>query len=165
MNLVSFAPGFSACFFQPASYLLVMSYYPLVVKVLLIPCLMITFGLYTVRNIRKVNKTTPTPLIHSTTTTANGNSRIVRSKDQQLIKILLMDITVYIVFNFIQSVIVIYQQIGQNQPQTILQSQIGGFIFILALTCSPIPLYIGCYTNLIVSKTFRQEMKSILILR
>ncbi|CAF1546863.1 unnamed protein product [Adineta ricciae] len=164
MNLVSFAPGFSACFFQPASYLLVMSYYPLVVKVFLIPCLMITFGLYTVRNIRKVNKTAPTLLIHSATT-ANGNSRIVRSKDQQLIKILLMDITVYIVFNLIQSVIVIYQQIGQNQPHTILQSQIGGFIFILALTCSPIPFYIGCYTNLIVSKTFRQEMKNILMLR
>ncbi|UJR19380.1 hypothetical protein I4U23_022510 [Adineta vaga] len=164
MNLVPIGPNFSVCLFQPDSYLSVMSYYPLVVKVFLIPFLMIIFDLWTVRNIRKTVRTAPASMVFRAAT-SGGNSQLIRSKDRQLIRILFVDTSVYILFNLIQSVIVIYQQIRQNQSATTLQIRIEGFVFVLALTCSPIPFYVGCYTNLIISKTFRQEMKNILMFK
>ncbi|UJR19510.1 hypothetical protein I4U23_022640 [Adineta vaga] len=153
MNLRMLAPGFNACLFQPTLYLAVMSYYPLIVKGVLIPSLMITFGLWTVKNVRTIGRVAPIPVTVNGIAQNNG-SRSGHSKDQQLIRMLLTDITIYIIFNIIQSIIAVYQQITQNQSKTYLETRIEGFVFIIGLSITSIPFCIGCYTNLFVSKLF-----------
>ncbi|CAF1251649.1 unnamed protein product [Adineta ricciae] len=165
--IIKSASGVDVCYFQPGVYLTLVSYYSLIIKAILIPILMIIFGLWTVKNVRS--------LIHATAlvtrTSANGvgvtvgGVRSSRSKDRQLIKIILLDTSIYILFNTMISVLLVYQQVMQNRVQPYVQLYLQGFVLSVSVFSAYIPFCIGCYSNLFVSKTFRTEVRNILMCR
>ncbi|CAF0942185.1 unnamed protein product [Adineta steineri] len=120
-------------------------------------------SLWTVKNVRSMNHVTA--VVNASTSvgvTIPGGVRTAHSKDRQLIKILLVDTSIYIFFNTMISIILIYQQIMQNQSQSYAQLYLQGFLTSVSVFSAFIPFCIGCYTNLWVSKTFRQEVKNTL---
>ncbi len=162
-DLVQFAPGDISCYFQPGVYTTVITYYSLIIKSISVPVLMVITGLWTVKNVRGVARITPAPALTNTGTGVNGGLRSVHSKDRQLIKILLVDTSIYIIFNTMITVILIYQEATQNQPQTSVETAMQNFLFEVSVFSTYIPFCIGCYTNLLVSKTFRNEVKNVLM--
>ncbi|CAF3744727.1 unnamed protein product [Adineta steineri] len=162
-NILQIAPGVVLCYFQPGIYLTLVSYYSLIIKGILFPLLMLGTGLWTVRNVRNVSRIKPAPALTTTGATAIRSTLSVRSKDRQLIKILLIDTAVYIIFSIMVSVALMYQQINQYQPQTYAQTVIQNFLLIVGVFTTYIPACIGFYTNLLVSKTFRHEAKNALM--
>ncbi|UJR18082.1 hypothetical protein I4U23_004982 [Adineta vaga] len=142
-NIIEFLPNVILCYLQPGIYLKIISYYSIIVKGILIPLLMFIFGLWTLKNIR------------------NPNLRTTRPKDRQLIRLLLVDISVYIIFSLMISFVLMYQQLNQSRVESFFRIQIQIFLLSIALFCSYIPFCIVCYTNLLVSKSFRQEVRNI----
>jgi hypothetical protein len=124
---------------------------------------MIVLGVQTIRNVRSVGRAQVAPAL-STTRTGEGNAvQSPHSKDRQLIKILTINVGLYLIFNLMLSSILLYDQITQNWVKSALQSQIDLFLLYVSLFISYISFSIGCYTNLWVSKTFRNEIKNVFL--
>ena len=163
-NMVQLVPGLYLCYFQPGMHVIVMTYYSLVVKNIIIPFLMVIFGLWTVKNVQIVMHVTGVSMVTTHDTMTNRRIRNKdRSKDRQLLRILLIDIVVYVIFNLMLASVLIYQQVKQNEVQSSVESRIQGLLLSVGAFSTFIPLCVGCYTNLLGSKTFRQEIKNILL--
>ncbi|CAF1418576.1 unnamed protein product [Adineta steineri] len=76
------------------------------------------------------------------------------SKDRQLTVMLVSEIVIYVLFNFMTPVTLIYFQSTQYQMQTIQQQALNSFLIGVSFFLSYIPVSI----NLIVSKSFRQNI-------
>jgi hypothetical protein len=124
---------------------------------------MIVLGLQTIRNVRSVGRVQVAPALSTTRAGVENVVQSPRSKDRQLIKILTINIGVYLICNLMLSMILLYDQITQNWIKSALQNQIDLFLLYLSLFISYIPFSIGCYTNLWVSKTFRNEIKNVFL--
>ena len=161
-NLIPIAPGVTVCYFQLGAHVTAMGYYALVIKVILMPALMIALGLWTVRNVRRVARISPAPATTHTEATTHVGTRAVHTKDRQLIRILLMDTGVYITFNIMTAVVLTYQEFTKSQPKTYAQSVLGGFLLTVSVFSTYVPYCMSCYTNLLISKTFRHQVKTIL---
>ena len=156
-------PDSNFCYFQQGNYTAFVSYYTVVVKGLLLPLLLLIFGLWTIKNVRGLGHVAPVSV-----TTAAGErgvrvSRSTHSKDRQLLRILLVDVGAYLIFTSMMSVVLTYQQIVKNQSQTNDDFQIRGFFLLVSIFSGYIPSCIGYYKNLLVSKTFRHEAKKVLL--
>ncbi|CAF1033282.1 unnamed protein product [Adineta steineri] len=76
------------------------------------------------------------------------------SKDRQLTVMLVSEIIIYVLFNFMTPITLIYFQSTQYQMQTIQQQALNNFLIGASFFLSYIPVSI----NLIVSKSFRQNI-------
>jgi hypothetical protein len=92
------------------------------------PLLMAIFAIWTVKNIRGVCRVPLHSEMTNTGTAVVGRPYTLQAKDQQLIRMLLMEIILFVVCKCPVTIFLIYQQIS-------------------------------CYTNILVSKTFRVELK------
>jgi hypothetical protein len=160
-DILQLTPNSSLCYFQAGLYTVLMGYYSLIIKGILVPILLIIFGVWTFRNIRSVR-------IHRVVAVRgairrDGGLNFIQSKDRQFILMLLMDIIIYILFTSMLSVVVVYQQITQNARLSVEQTQIDLFVRNVAVFSTFIPFCIGCCGYLLVSKTFRREVKKILL--
>ena len=144
-------------------HLVLHSYYSLIVKAFLIPSSMTIFGLLILRNIRRLRHNTVVPALTTTWTTVRGHLQTSRSKDRQFSLMLFIDISVYIIFSFMLSVILMYQQITQYNVKTPLQTQLVLFLKTLSTFINYISICIGCYTNILISQTFRKNIKDIVL--
>ncbi len=162
-NIVEILPNEFICYFASNTYLEYTSYYSLIVQVFLVPLFMIVLGLQTIRNVRSVGRVQVAPALSTTRAGVENVVQSPRSKDRQLIKILTINIGVYLICNLMLSMILLYDQITQNWIKSALQNQIDLFLLYLSLFISYIPFSIGCYTNLWVSKTFRNEIKNVFL--
>ena len=128
------------CYFQKGLYTIIVGYYILITKGLLIPFLLILFGIFTLKNIRRLNS--------------------AKSKDQQFQQILLIEITIHISCTIPLSILIIYQQISFqfNQQQQLMPIHI--YTRIIARFLTHIPFCISCCEYLLVSDTFRTELKN-----
>ncbi|CAF1444066.1 unnamed protein product [Adineta steineri] len=127
------------------------------------PLLMGILGLWTVRNIRRVNRGIRPDSLTNTGIMVIGRPRILRSKDQQLIRMLFVNIISYIIFKFPLTIFLVYTQITLNKEKSAEQNIIESSIVQLTYFWYYFDNGISCYTNLIVSKTFRTELKRILL--
>ena len=159
LNIIQFAPGVNACYFQSGIYNILMSYYSSIIKGIVVPLLMLILGFWTIRNVRSVGRVAPAPTATGAETTVINALRSVHSKDRQLLRILLVDISIYIIFTLLPSIVVLYQQITQNPLQSALQTVIQLFLLVLGVFSAFVPYCVGFYINLLVSKTFRREAK------
>lgn len=163
-NIIPLETGELICYLQLGWYSMAIGYGSLV-KEILIPLLMAIFGLWSIRNIRTIRRVTTA----STSTSGIGNNQTTiglnssRSKDRQLILILLVDITIYIFFSLILAVTLMYEQITLHKPKTTEVFFIETFIKSVAMFTAHIPFCIHSYANLLVSKTFRKEVKGLLL--
>lgn len=152
------------CYYQMGWYLTFMSYYSLF-KETIAPLLMITFGLWSVNNIRNVRR-----IINVGLSTVNENTRqrglsLNSSRDRQFLILIIKDVMIYILFTFIMPISLIYDQVTQYQIKNVIEIQQGNLLRNVAIFSVHIPFCIGFYTNLIVSKTFRHETKNIFLWR
>lgn len=165
INFVQFPSGFVICYFQPGIHTVFIGYYSLVIKGILIPILMLSFGLWTVKNVRRVTQVPCVSFLPTSGTVTIRNARVHRSKDAQLIRILLIDIIVYIIFNLMIAIVLLYQQFNPQQLVNPLEIQIQSLLLQISIFTTYIPFCIGCYTNILASKTFRNEIKGIFLAR
>ncbi len=167
-NITQVAPNSFSCYYQSGAELVFISYYSLVIKAFLFPLLMIIFALLVVRNIRKVRHVAIVPVLTATGTTIRNDLPTItvsRSKDRQLFLMLFIDIIVYIIFSVMLSAVHVNEQITQYNVKTPVQTQFGLFLRFIAVFLNYISSCIGCYTNFLISKTFRMEIKKIIFCR
>lgn len=141
------------CDLQTGLYSTIVTYYSLIIKGLLSPLLLFIFGLLIIRNIRNTHRITP-----------SMNIIIEKNKSsnyQEIISMLIKDIIIYIIFTSIMSIVLMYELITQHYTKNFQQIEIEYFIRHLSTFCISIPFCISCYTNLIVSKMFRNDVKKI----
>ena len=162
-GIIELAPNYFTCYLQLGAYLTFTSYYSILIKGILVPFLLIIFGLWSIKNVRTMSRRRVAAVLSITRVTRGGGPGPIRSKDRQLILILLIDICVYIIFNWMYTIFIMYQQITQYNTKSIVQSQIELLIFYVSLFSYYIPICVECYTNLIASKTFRKEVKNIFL--
>ena len=162
-NVLQFRPGFSVCAFRNSLYNMIMSYYSLAIKDIFIPLLMLVFGLWAVKNVRGVTHVSAPSILPTVTTAVSRNTGTHCSKDRQMIRILFVDITVYVGFNLMVAVVVIYQQINQNKVRNQVEIQTVSLLASASVFSNYIPFCIGFYTNCLASKTFRQEIRNIFL--
>jgi hypothetical protein len=163
VNIIQIAPNVYLCTFQPGIYTSIISIYILLVYGLVPPLFLTIFGLRTVKNVRQLRPTVvPT---HQLNNGVTGVSRAhtLQSKDHQLIRMLLTDIIVYIVLRTPFAIYYIYQEITQYDSKSAERVLVEQFINYMVYYLFNIVSSIDCYTNLLVSKTFRTELKGIFV--
>jgi hypothetical protein len=149
-DILQLGPDYYVCFYQPGAYTIFMTYYSLVINGSLPPLLMAIFGFWTLKNIRQVRRATQHS--HSKNivvgTIAVGRSYALQSKDQQLIRMLLVDILSYLLCKCPVTIFYIYQQITQYQEKTSEQQLIEQSILHLVYFWYFIDNSISCYKNI-----------------
>ncbi|CAF1090810.1 unnamed protein product [Adineta steineri] len=160
-EIVQFAPGYFVCYYQPGLYTTLMSYQSISIMGVIPPLLMAIFGLWTVRNIRRVQRPAQHSRAVDTGVIVIGQLHALHSKDQQLIRMLLVDIISFIICKFPATIMPIYSQITQYNAKSAEQQIIEQSIIQLTFLWYFVDNSISCYTNILVSKTFRAELKRI----
>ena len=161
-HIFTLGPGYNLCYFQQGGYYAFISYYTLVVKGLLLPLLLLIFGLQAVKNVRAVGRGTPISVTGVAGERGIGVSRSNHFKDRQLLRILFVDVGVYLFFSLMMSIVLAYQQIVKDQAQSNDAVRIRAFYVLVSVFSGYIPSCIGFYNNLLVSTTFRREAKKVL---
>ncbi|CAF0828741.1 unnamed protein product [Adineta steineri] len=90
-----------------------------------------------------------------------GRSFTVHSKDRQLIRMLIVEIIIYLIARFPSTIVLIYDQITVNQIKSADRISTEQFIANITYFIGFIDSSVACYTNMIVSKNFRAELKRI----
>ena len=160
-SVVEVAPNYFLCYFSSKTYLQVTSFYSLIVKAILVPVLMSILGIWAIRNVRGIGRMRAAPDLSSVRT--GGAVNAIHSKDRQLVQILLINVSVYMICNVMLTATLMYQTITENRVKSSLQTTIDIFLLFLSLFSSYVYNCCGCYINLFVSKTFRKELRSILL--
>lgn len=161
-DLLQVGPGIFICYYRPGMHISLVSYYSLIIRGILVPLLMIVLGLWSVKNIRNIARVNPPSGVPASGAPILRGARISHSKDRQLLKILLIDIVVYIVFHLMLTVVLLDQQFIQNQMGAFVQAPLQLVLANIGVFCTFIPFCVPCYTNLLISKTFRLEVKNFL---
>lgn len=162
-NAWELTPGYYICYFKFSIHITLISYYSLVIKSVLVPLLMLIFGLWAVKNVRTVANITPLSIMPTVASVVTRTMHTNRSKDRQLLRILLVDIIIYLMFALMVTIVLIYQQFANYLTRTSVEIQIQSLLLTCGIFSAYVPFCIGCYTNLLASKTFRQEIKNILL--
>jgi hypothetical protein len=163
MEILQYGVNYFVCSFQPGAYTTFITYYSLFIIGIIPPLLMVIFGFCTLKNIRQVRHATHPSSLSVTGTTVVGRAYTPQPKDQQLIRILLMEIIVYIFARIPTTIFLIYQQITQYQTKSTEQAMMEQFIANITYFAGFIDSSISCYANICVSKTFRLELKRIFL--
>ncbi|CAF1301530.1 unnamed protein product [Adineta ricciae] len=162
MQILQFGPNIFVCYFNPGAYETFISYYTLMIHGAVLPSLMLTFGFWTWKNLRRVRHATQSGRTTNTAVVTTGRPQILQTKDQQLIRMVLMEIMVYILCKYPIVIFHIYQEITEYNEKSPERQLIEQNLVILTIFTSSIENCISCYTNAIVSKTFRLELKRLL---
>ncbi|UJR32743.1 hypothetical protein I4U23_020202 [Adineta vaga] len=156
------APNTYLCYFQQGAHLIFMGYYSISEEIGALVLLTIC-GLWSIRNIRVSHRVAPVESFSATRSIVGQNLHSSTAKDRQLIHMLLTDISIYALFSIVFAVFLMYQQITQNQVKSGEQTTIETVIRNICLFSAGIPICLSCYTNLLVSKTFRSEAKKMFL--
>lgn len=135
-----------SCRPQTGEYLLVLSWYILLILGCLTPILMIIFGTRTIVNVRRVMINSPDRL---------------HSIDRQLILIMLSQCLIHVIFRLPLPIYFLYNYITRMIFREIQYSMINFFLYYLALICFYVPFCAEFFINLI-SHSFRIELKRIM---
>ncbi|CAF1511630.1 unnamed protein product [Adineta ricciae] len=159
INLQEVLPGYFVCYFQSELYRNLLFYYGTIIKGILMPLLLIVFGILTWKNLRIVHRNRVIPIRTGNTNLSGDREHSVLTKNRQFTLILLMEIIIYITFTLFLSLVGIYQQIAQSESETIVIY----FIRNIALFISYLSLCANFFGNLFISKTFRSQVKHIFL--
>ena len=158
-------PSTYGCYYSAGSYLIFVVYYNIVVRGFLVPLLMTIFAFWTIKHIRIQRQGQVAPSLGTNQTQAAPRPATFRARDRQFILLLSVDIFVYIFFNLMLTVIIVRDQLTQYQEESIEQRAIEVFVRYIGQFSAQVPLCISCYTNMLVSKSFRQELKKIILFK
>ncbi|UJR18255.1 hypothetical protein I4U23_005158 [Adineta vaga] len=158
-NIIQIGPNAFICYFQSSVYLSFISYTSLFRATSALSLMMIC-GIWSIKNIRGLQQVRPAA---SLSATLGSNQHSHSSKDHQLFLILLIDIIIYALFSFAFAFYLIYQQITQNDVKNAERTQLETISSNICQFSGTIPFCISCYANFIISKTFRNEVKKIIL--
>ena len=161
-NVLQLGPNVFVCYTLNPTYLTAIGYYALV-KSIVIPSLLASFGVLTIRNVRKLSRHR---VASNVPTNAIENIHAVPAinhKDRQLIRVLLVDIGIYVLCTYPQAGFNVYSQITQNSMKNNDQLQVDAFIQYLFALIGFVPYGVGLYSNSCVSTTFRNEVKNVIL--
>jgi hypothetical protein len=161
-DLIQLEPHYCICYFHPGSYTVFVTYFALVET--FIPIFFTTIcALLTVTNLRHLRRVRPAFALpnNNNNKTLTAHFRIIHEKERQLIVMCLTEIIIYAIFCFPEFIFLFYQQITQYQVKNDEQVMIEQFIQSLVTISVNIPFSISSYTYIIVSKTFRGEVKNL----
>jgi hypothetical protein len=162
-NIIQVAPNKFSCYFKSGIYLIFIGVYSLIVTGILIPLILAIFGLLALKNIRAMRRATPAPVLLTAKRPLGHNMFSIQPKDRQLVRMLLIDIINYIFFSAMLLNFLMYLEVTQYQTTSAEQIQLELFVRYVATLIAYIPFSIGGFTNLFVSKTFRSELKKVLL--
>jgi hypothetical protein len=163
LGITQVAPNSFNCYVTSAIASAFISYYTLIVKAILVPLIMATFAVWTVKNIRSIRHARVAPALPVINTAAEGGLNSTRSKDRQLMLILLSDIMIYIICTSMLSGVNMYQLFTKYNVKSYEQTQIFSFLNYVSIFINYIRFCVECYTNLVVSKSFRNELKNTIL--
>ncbi|UJR06867.1 hypothetical protein I4U23_011156 [Adineta vaga] len=164
IRILQYGPDYFICFHEPGAYTTFVSYYSLFINGLFLPVLMLIFGCWTVKNIRGISRATQqSGTSNSAVVVVIGRPRILQSKDRQLIRILLVELVSFILFKFPITICYMYQEITRRNEKSVEQQLIEQYILLITSFVYFIENGISFYTNILVSKTFRSELKRVLL--
>ncbi|CAF1289525.1 unnamed protein product [Rotaria sp. Silwood1] len=143
------------CNFKPGIYMIFLAYYSLI-KGILMPFLMILFGLLAMKNIRRLRR------IH-VSTEGRSHSYGPSTKDRKLILLVLMNIIVYVLFDSMMTIYLMYEQITQYYIKNDLQKQMDTLWGSIATFGLYSRFCICGYINLFVSRIVCQQIKKIFL--
>lgn len=154
--------GRSICYVQLGWYSKAISYSSLA-KELVIPFLMIIFGMWSIKHIRNARRV----MVAFTSRSGTGKqstttSTSVRGRDRQLMIMLLIDSSIYVVFSLVLAIQLMYEQItiyALKSPEKVVTEHL---IKSVAMFSAHVPFCITSFVNLLVSKTFRKEVKDLI---
>ncbi|UJR20266.1 hypothetical protein I4U23_023397 [Adineta vaga] len=162
VKILQIGPNYSVCYYEPGVYTSLVTYYTLVISGTLPPVLMGIFGCWTIRNIRQIHHTAHQSSTRMSTIIVIRPAQL-QAKDRQLIRMLLVEIVTYIIFKFPVTIVYIYEEItrniSKNEEQRMIEKSILQIVYFLYFVENSI----GCYTNILVSKTFRTELKHLFV--
>jgi len=142
------------CDLKVGLYSTIITYYSLIIKGILCPIILLILAIKILRNLRHTRHIQPIMMI--------APIEIKTSiKAEQITSILIKDIFIYICFSLLMSSVLLYELITQHHVKNFQQQEIEYFFRHLTIFCVSIPFCIGCYTNLFVSKFFRNEILKI----
>jgi hypothetical protein len=159
IQIVQFGPNKFVCYYQPGRYTTFITFYSLVISGVLPPALMALFGCWTVKNVSQIHRVRQDSRATNTSVVVAGRPRTLQSKDQQLIRMLFIEILTYVICKFPVTIFYIYQQITQYTEKSVEEVLIEQSILQLIYFLYFVESAIGCYSNILVSKTFRTEIK------
>ncbi|CAF1485662.1 unnamed protein product [Adineta steineri] len=152
-DIVEMKSDYFYCSFQVGFYARLMRYYSLVMKGIVIPLLFVIFGLWIMKNYRNTSRVM-----------CISHLEIVeserKSKDREMIMILVKDIIVYIIFSSITSIIMIYELITEHHIKNVEEKEVEYSIRYVGMFCVSMSYCFGFYTNVCLSKRFRENVKS-----
>ncbi|CAF1429642.1 unnamed protein product [Adineta ricciae] len=158
-NIIQIIPNVFQCYSEQGIYRVFLSYYVLIKEILAL-VLLIMCGLRSVKNIRRSVRRIEDATGALSRTAAGGNStHSTVARDRQLAFMLLMDILIYGLFCSTFAIFLLYQQLTQYNVKSPVQIQIESIVRNLAQFAASIPVSTSFYTNMIASKTFRNEVK------
>ena len=159
-GIIEPVPNYLLCQFPTVAYATFVTYFTVVVQILLYLALGIC-GVLTVKNMRRPHA------VGDNSTTLNDreafptNSRSVNPKEQQLILICLTEILIFFIFASPQALHLIYLQSTLHQKKTPEQSAADSLTSSFLNFAVYIPYSVSLYTNTLISKNFRAEIKNL----
>jgi len=163
-TIIEIVPHYFICNFQQGIETSFVVYYTIIKETLLLS-LMIIFGLCSINNIRDVRRVRAALNEPVRVTTVPIGSHSPSSKDRQFVSMLIMDIIIYALFSFVLAIYFMYQQITQNYVKSSDRIQVENNVRNLCFFSINIPCCTSFYANLIVSKTFRNDVKKVFLWR
>jgi len=145
---------------MPADFSYFYTAYSIVVAAIIPPTMMITFTVLAAKNIRQLRRRAQ-PVRFDRNHNANVNIGVhLKKNDYQLLKMLMVDITIYCITGTATPIYYVYAAITLKSPKTPEQVAWQTFFNFLTYQCL---LYTvastSFYTNLLVSKAFRNEFR------
>ena len=151
---------------MPGLYPYFFATYAIIIAAVIPPSIMVTFSILAAKNIQHIRQriqplpVSPNP-VSETNRVINRNARVhLRRYDYQLLKMLLVDVTIYCISAVPSPIYYIYAAVTLKLTKTPEQVAWQNFLNYLAYQ---VLLYIAAstslYTNLWVSKVFRNEFK------
>ncbi|UJR29497.1 hypothetical protein I4U23_010714 [Adineta vaga] len=156
------APNYFVCYLQDELYYTIFIYYSLT-RTVLTPLILAYLGYLGIKNVRQISKHQAPVNGSHTEITAHGNLQNSQSKDLQLIRIVLIDVAIYVISSFPVAIISIYIQATQYYITNVEQTPVITLIQDVCGILLHISYCIGFYKNLFISKAFRNEVKKIFV--
>lgn len=163
VDVMQLAPNFFVCFYRPGAYTVFFSVYSTAVSGVLSIVLMAAFGIWSIKNVRQLGRVGQISKTEAATGAVTVRQQNLQPKDQQLIRISLVQIITYIIFKCPVCLLLIYNQITQYQTKSAEQRSIEQSILRLSYAIFFTENCINGYLNICISKAFRSELKRLFL--
>lgn len=162
IELLRVGPNYYICYYRPGIYTTFISIFSLTINGILPLSLMTICGCWAVHNVRQLGRGLKQPAIANGENATVGRAPNIQSKDQQLIRMVLLEIISYIICKCPSTIFLLYTQATQYNTKQLEQVLIERSILLLLADLYFIDDCINAYLNILISKTYRTEVKNLL---